>query len=110
VTTDPALLINGALPQNCIALCLQFCPLRETLYVCAGSKTQIVAPVAAPTGKPPAKGAVVEVVAEAVSTELNDNLWVVDKVVCVHLNLVVFELTCCHCSSSCQNPIAARCT
>jgi len=65
-------------PANLVVLCLQFCPLQNFLYVCAGLKTPTEDSVGAPR-KGPSKGVPTSPPAADYSP-INDTYWVIDKV------------------------------
>lgn len=68
-----------ALPASLAVFCLQYCPVHNTLYACAGMRSPAVPVVA----EKPAKGAPAAAAAPVASSEdtVKDTFWAIDKVI-----------------------------
>ena len=69
-----------ALPASLAVFCLQYCPVHNTLYVCAGVRSPTVPVVA----EKPAKGAPAAAAAAPVASSedtVKDTFWAIDKVI-----------------------------
>jgi hypothetical protein len=101
---DPLEIIRSC-PTNLVFLCLQYCPVRNTLYACAGLRTpeetaggrkgSVMAAKGAPAPAP-AKGAASAAAGAAAAlaqdnSPVKDAFWVIDKV------YLLFCVVCSHC-------------
>ncbi len=68
-----------ALPTSLAVFCLQYCPVHNTLYACAGVRS----PAAPVVTEKPAKGAPAAAAAPVASGEdtVKDAFWAIDKVI-----------------------------
>jgi len=74
LTTDPVEIIRLC-PNKIVFLCLQFCPIGDTVYVCVGTKAPIdpLLPVATNTKNP------VPTATASTVNPIDDKYWVIDK-------------------------------